>query len=312
MKLRTSTIISALIVAVLPQLAFAKTVTVDRVVDGDTFVTDDGDRVRLIGIDAPETDGDCYASKSKSYLDRLIGGKTVTLKFDDDKRDQYDRLLAYVYHNGFINRKLLQKGYSTVLTVEPNSQYAGAFTRDQTTAQTNGRGVWSHCNDIIADYLPGDVSNVSAGSITTTGATVTWDSADLASSYIFYYGADSSSLSKVTGFIDTSYVLTGLTANTSYYYQVRAKNSLGSGAKSTIDSFMTEAEPVEDTNDSGDTGDSGDTNDDIICSSDVYNCSDFSTQAEAQNVHDQCMAEVGTDIHGLDSDDDGEACESLN
>ncbi len=48
-----------------------------------------------------------------------------------------------------------------------------------------------------------------------------------------------------------------------------------------------------------------------LCTGDLYNCSDFDTQAEAQACHDHCMAEVGYDIHNLDSDGDGEACESL-
>lgn len=52
-------------------------------------------------------------------------------------------------------------------------------------------------------------------------------------------------------------------------------------------------------------------NSSIICSSDTYNCADFSTQAEAQNVYNTCMAEVGKDIHRLDSNNDGVACESL-
>ncbi len=48
-----------------------------------------------------------------------------------------------------------------------------------------------------------------------------------------------------------------------------------------------------------------------ICSYDAYNCSNFSTQASAQSCHDYCFAIVGYDVHGLDSDGDGEACESL-
>ncbi|MFA5995582.1 MAG: fibronectin type III domain-containing protein [Patescibacteria group bacterium] len=53
-------------------------------------------------------------------------------------------------------------------------------------------------------------------------------------------------------------------------------------------------------------------NNSIICSSDTYNCADFSTQAEAQSVYNTCMAEVGKDIHRLDSDNDDVACESLD
>lgn len=47
------------------------------------------------------------------------------------------------------------------------------------------------------------------------------------------------------------------------------------------------------------------------CSSDTYNCSDFSLQSEAQTAHDYCMSQVGSDIHKLDLDNDGSACESL-
>lgn len=50
---------------------------------------------------------------------------------------------------------------------------------------------------------------------------------------------------------------------------------------------------------------------DNICTSDTYNCSDFSNQPEAQQVYDYCKAQVGTDIHKLDGDNNGLACESL-
>ena len=48
-----------------------------------------------------------------------------------------------------------------------------------------------------------------------------------------------------------------------------------------------------------------------ICSHDAYNCGDFDTQAEAQACHDYCVAQGAGDIHRLDADGDGEACESL-
>lgn len=47
------------------------------------------------------------------------------------------------------------------------------------------------------------------------------------------------------------------------------------------------------------------------CSSNRYNCSDFSTQREAQNALEYCMQKVGKDIHDLDRDSDGIACETL-
>ena len=47
-----------------------------------------------------------------------------------------------------------------------------------------------------------------------------------------------------------------------------------------------------------------------ICSSNYYNCADFNTQSEAQAVFEYCGG-IGNDIHWLDGDDDGVACESL-
>lgn len=49
----------------------------------------------------------------------------------------------------------------------------------------------------------------------------------------------------------------------------------------------------------------------IRCDVDIYNCSDFDTQSEAQAVFDYCVSQNAGDIHGLDSNNDGEACEPL-
>ena len=48
-----------------------------------------------------------------------------------------------------------------------------------------------------------------------------------------------------------------------------------------------------------------------ICSYNAYNCGDFDFQIEAQACHDYCFALVGYDVHGLDGDNDGLACEAL-
>ncbi|MBW2046302.1 MAG: thermonuclease family protein, partial [Deltaproteobacteria bacterium] len=47
------------------------------------------------------------------------------------------------------------------------------------------------------------------------------------------------------------------------------------------------------------------------CSGDIYNCSDFSTQREAQECYKYCLKQAGYDVHRLDRDKDGVACESL-
>jgi len=47
------------------------------------------------------------------------------------------------------------------------------------------------------------------------------------------------------------------------------------------------------------------------CSSNIYNCSDFGSHYSAQKLYNCCMGKVGYDVHGLDRDKDGSACESL-
>lgn len=52
-------------------------------------------------------------------------------------------------------------------------------------------------------------------------------------------------------------------------------------------------------------------NDEIDCSSDIYDCNDFSDQEIAQITYKKCISEVGHDVHNLDKDSDGIACESM-
>lgn len=59
------------------------------------------------------------------------------------------------------------------------------------------------------------------------------------------------------------------------------------------------------------TPDVGSTQSNFECSEDSYNCGDFETQAEAQEVFDDCLDETGNDVHRLDNDGDGVVCESL-
>ena len=91
-----------------------RSTTVYRVIDGDTFITNKGDKVRMIGIDAPEIPS-LEGIKSKMYLYELIKGKTITLQKDNysHDKDKYGRLLRYVYLNGQdVNLLMLKQGYA--------------------------------------------------------------------------------------------------------------------------------------------------------------------------------------------------------
>ena len=76
-----------------------QTFVVTSVVDGDTVDLDNGERVRLVGIDAPEV-GTCGADEATVALSTLVLGQAVTLEESDEDRDQYNRLLRYVVVNG--------------------------------------------------------------------------------------------------------------------------------------------------------------------------------------------------------------------
>jgi endonuclease YncB( thermonuclease family) len=89
--------------------------TIARVLDGDTIVLTDGRHVRLVQLDAPETDQDeCYAAEAKAVLIRLLPfGTEVEIETDPtlDKRDRFGRILAYVARNGTnINLELVREG----------------------------------------------------------------------------------------------------------------------------------------------------------------------------------------------------------
>src|SRR3989344_2355810 len=82
-----------------------------NVVDGDTLDLNNSERVRLSGINTPET-GECYYDEAKDELENLILNKEVYLEKDISDRDKYDRLLRYIYINDLlVNSYLIQNGY---------------------------------------------------------------------------------------------------------------------------------------------------------------------------------------------------------
>jgi micrococcal nuclease len=128
-------------------------VPVVDVVDGDTIeVLIDGveEDVRYIGVDTPEVDPsigvECFGSQASEANGRLVAGERVRLVFDDERRDRYGRLLAYVYvGERFINEELVRRGYATTLAIAPNTDFAGRFDRLEQAAGNAGRGLWGEC-----------------------------------------------------------------------------------------------------------------------------------------------------------------------
>jgi micrococcal nuclease len=103
-----------LILALTISICGAIPVRVTRVIDGDTFETESGEKVRMIGINAPEA-SDVNGPEATHYLQDLIEGKEVTLVADEKSRDRdrYQRLLRYVeIGDADINLRMVQDGFA--------------------------------------------------------------------------------------------------------------------------------------------------------------------------------------------------------
>lgn len=137
-------------------------IIVTRAVDGDTLVLENGERVRLIGIDTPElhesdklfrdsqrTKQDVgtiqkLGQQAYEFTKKLVEGKPVSLEFDVEKYDKYNRLLAYVYlkDGTFVNAEIVKQGFASLMTIVPNVKYAELFDKFYKEARENQRGLW--------------------------------------------------------------------------------------------------------------------------------------------------------------------------
>ena len=114
-----------------------------RVIDGDTFVLASGERVRLIGIDAPEKGERCF-EEAKQRLAEFVEGRVVLLERDKSERGKYGRLVRYVYLEGlFVNLALVEEGFAKPFEFEPDTSLAAWF-REAGQRAVDGRGcLWS-------------------------------------------------------------------------------------------------------------------------------------------------------------------------
>ncbi len=129
-----------------PRNAAGNTVQIVRVLDGDTIVVHiDGveDRVRLIGINAPES-GECIVDEATTMLTTILDGRSVTLLGDVNDRDQYGRLLRYVYVGEvFVNEQLVEAGVAFAHRYEPDTAMAEVLEAAQLRAQQAAVGMWA-------------------------------------------------------------------------------------------------------------------------------------------------------------------------
>ena len=123
-----------------------------RVVDGDTIIIDmDGtrERVRLIGLDTPESaladeeQNEPYGEIAAEFTKERLEGESVTLEYDREQRDRYNRILAYVYIDGkMFNKTLIEEGHAESVAYPPNLRYQDEFDDLEAEAKENRRGMW--------------------------------------------------------------------------------------------------------------------------------------------------------------------------
>lgn len=129
---------------------------VARVVDGDTIqVSRNGQRtrVRLLGIDTPETvhpsePVGCFGPEASAFALERLQGKEVVLEFDESqpREDRYDRTLAYVWVDGqMFNKEALRGGYAERYRAAEGLAWELEFTVLEDDARARGAGLWGAC-----------------------------------------------------------------------------------------------------------------------------------------------------------------------
>ena len=136
--------------------------TVTRVIDGDTLIANvngENRRVRLLGVDTPETvhpnkPVQFYGREASAYTKKFLTGKNIWLEYDVSPLDKYNRHLAYVWLEipnnidvqniklKMFNAILLENGYAKVLDIKPNSKYTKIFKQLENETRFDKKGLW--------------------------------------------------------------------------------------------------------------------------------------------------------------------------
>ncbi len=134
-----------------------------RVDDGDSFaalVDGQEQRVRLIGVNAPEQ-GECLADAARDRLRMLLDGRPLVLVEDVDPADRFGRLLRYVFVGDlFVNETLVAEGLAVARAFEPNTAQQEGLDAAERDAREQQLGIWdpeacgaTEANLIIVDVV---------------------------------------------------------------------------------------------------------------------------------------------------------------
>ena len=135
----------------------SKLYLVARAIDGDTIELENGEKVRYIGVDTPETKHpkkavQCFGKEAHEKNKELVEGKYVRLERDVSEHDKYGRLLRYVYvvntdsnEEVFVNAELVSEGYAHASTFPPDVKFQEIFLDGQNFAREHKLGLWGGC-----------------------------------------------------------------------------------------------------------------------------------------------------------------------
>ncbi|MBX9973682.1 thermonuclease family protein [Cytobacillus firmus] len=133
-------------------------VTIGRVVDGDTIKTSDGRKVRLIGVNTPEstTRVEEYGEEASQFTTSELTGKKIWMQKDVSDTDRYGRLLRIIWvdiptddmdeneiREKMFNAHLILNGYAEPSTYNPDVKYSEYFREFGREAREANKGLWA-------------------------------------------------------------------------------------------------------------------------------------------------------------------------
>jgi len=125
-------------------------VTVVQVVSGQTVEVvgyggnSQPQKVRLIGLDAPDLKQTPWGEAAKARLMMLVMNQPVLLESDRQSQDAFGRVLGYLWlGQQLVNRQLVAEGYVLAVPRSPNLKYQELLMRAQETARLVGKGIWN-------------------------------------------------------------------------------------------------------------------------------------------------------------------------
>lgn len=135
-----------------PQIEKIEYLRITGIDDGDTIVLENGETVRYLGIDTPETHHptigkECGGQEASEYNKKLVEGKKVRLIKDVSDKDQYGRILRYVFTEDgqFVNYLLVRNGFAQTLPIPPDTLFDKTFENALKEAKNESLGIWKDC-----------------------------------------------------------------------------------------------------------------------------------------------------------------------